>query len=867
MCLPMKKEKTERKNVLLEIRGKSVLLWCLCCFCWPGLNASSPPHSLENKLDVSAYRQDLPLKDWRFIRSDVSGAEQLDFDDSQWENVRIPHDWAIYGPFDKQIDIQTVAISQNQEIKATEKTGRTGALPYIGVGWYRCVFSLPSEMADKRCVLMFDGAMSDARVFVNAKEVGRWPYGYNSFYFDITDVLRPNAENCIAVRLENVGKSSRWYPGAGLYRNVYMRVTNPLSVDVWGTYLTSPFVTAEKAEIRLEVQLHIPDGIDESTLRIHTEIVDAEQEKIAESQTFKRMGKQFEQHIQVQKPQLWSPESPYLYYAVTTLYQGDKPVDSYLTRFGIRSISIDSEKGFCLNGQSRKIKGVCLHHDLGPLGAAVNRSALERQLRILKEMGCDAIRTSHNMPSPEQVELCDELGMMMMAESFDEWARPKCKNGYNRFYEDWVEKDVVNLVRHYRNHPSIIMWSAGNEVPDQHSAAGVERGRNLQNLFHKEDPTRPVTMGMDQVARTLQNGFASYWDVPGLNYRLPLYGQAFLTLPQGILLGSETASTVSSRGVYKFPVKEYKNKSYSDGQCSSYDLEACSWSNIPDDDWVWQDDYPWVIGEFVWTGFDYLGEPTPYDGYWPSRSSYFGICDLAGLPKDRYYLYRSRWNTQSPTLHVLPHWNWQGREGDTIPVFVYTNYPSAELFINGKSQGIRYKCQEKSFLDEKGRLQNASSRLERYRLMWMNTRYEPGTLKVIAYDAQGNPVAETVKQTAGEPHHIELEVFDQDLSADEENIAFVTVKVVDAQGRLCPAADNTLRFQVRGNGCFRAACNGDPTSLELFHQPQMKAFNGQLVVLVQSNGKAGNIRLNVESEGLKPAKTILSVQERARSVK
>ncbi len=779
-------------------------------------------------LSASRVRWELNLRDWQFVRGDnVSEA-------AAWEKVRIPHDWAIKGPFDKDIDKQVIAIEQNGEKIAREKTGRTGALPYIGVGWYRCEIPADEAFRGKRLLLVFDGAMSQAQVYVNDKEVGQWPYGYNSFYFDITAQVNATDEAIrLAVRLENVGESSRWYPGAGLYRHVRLLVTEPTAIELWGANLSTPKINEKEAWVHLETEIHCPV----EDLRLQTKILDALGREVA-SHSAKQLiqNSLFVQDITVPQPNLWSPENPYLYRAVSYLYQHNQLIDTLCTRFGIRSVKVDAENGFQLNGKTRKIKGVCLHHDLGPLGAAVNRSAMERQLRILKDMGCDAIRSSHNMPSPEQVELCDELGLMMMAESFDEWAQPKCKNGYNRFYEEWVDKDIENLVCRYRNHPSIVMWSAGNEVSDQWSEKGVKEGWRLQEIFHRLDPTRPVTMGMDQVGRTIKNGFAAYWDVPGLNYRLPLYQEAHQRLPQGFLLGSETASTVSSRGVYHFPVVEHKSYAHQDGQCSSYDVEACSWSNLPDDDWPWQDDHDWVIGEFVWTGFDYLGEPTPYDHYWPSRSSYFGICDLAGLPKDRYYLYRSRWNTEENTLHVLPHWTWPGKEGDTIPVYVYTNYPQAELFVNGVSQGIRKK--------------DTSSRMDRYRLRWNEVLYQPGEILVVAYNSEGVEMESKMVKTAGKPAAIRMESNRMSMPAYPDELTFITISIVDKLGNLCPDADNLLRFSVKGAGVFKAVCNGDATSTELFHLPQMHAFNGQLVVIVQSNGEKGNIRLKASAAGL-----------------
>ena len=778
-------------------------------------------------------------KDWKFFKGNNEKAYQKDFDDSVWQSVTVPHDWAIYGPFNKELDKQVVAITQNKEKIATEKTGRTGALPYIGHGWYRNRFNLSQDVKDKKVLLLFEGAMSEPKVYVNGEKVGEWGYGYSYFYFDITDQIAVDGLNTLAVKLTNVGFSSRWYPGAGLYRNVRIIVKNKESIDQWGTFITTPMITSEMAKVNIRTNVTGED------VQLVTHILNANGDTLVTRAASQKFGNEFEQNIAVPNPKLWSPENPYRYTAVSQLYSGDLLKDVLTTRFGIREIKYDSKTGFSLNGKVRKFKGVCLHHDLGPLGAAVNIAALRRQLTILKDMGCDAIRSSHNMPSLEQLELCDEMGFMYLAESFDEWAKPKVENGYNRFFDEYAEKDVVNLVRATRNHPCIVMWSAGNEVPDQWGAIGVKRAKWLQDIFHREDPTRPVTVGMDQVQNSMESGFGAILDIPGLNYRLPLYEEAFEKFPQGFILGSETASTVSSRGVYKFPVVEGKMKQYDDYQSSSYDLEACSWSNLPDEDFVWQDDKSWVIGEFVWTGFDYLGEPTPYDEMWPSRSSYFGINDLAGLPKDRFYLYRSRWNTKDETLHILPHWNWEGREGKTTPVFVYTNYHSAELFVNGKSMGVQKK-------------HNEGTPQHRYRLMWMDVKYEPGSIKVVAFDKTGKIAATKERVTAGKPYKIKLNPDRADINANGEDLAFVTVSVVDKNGNECPTATNQLNFKVNGNGFYRAACNGDPTSLEMFHLPTMKLFSGKLVVLVGSTDKKGPIELSVTGKGLISGKVVLT---------
>ena len=522
-------------------------------------------------------------------------------------------------------------------------------------------------------------------------------------------------------------------------------------------------------------------------------------------------------------------------------------IDRYETVFGVRSVSVTAEGGFQLNGQRRQIKGVCLHHDLGPLGAAVNESAIRRQLEILKDMGCDAIRTSHNMPAPELVQLCNEMGFMMMLEPFDEWDVAKCENGYHRFFDEWAERDMVNMLRHYRNDPAVVMWSIGNEVPSQGMPGGIEVARFLQDICHREDPGRPVTCGMDQVWTVNRNGFAAAIDVPGYNYRTQMFLEGIRMLPQGFILGSETASCVSSRGVYHFPAEKVFSAATPDLQCSSYDEDACFWSNIPDIDFALADDYPWYLGQFVWTGFDYLGEPHPYDtDAWPSHSSYFGIVDLAGIPKDRYWLYRSVWNTSEPTLHVLPHWTWPGREGEVTPVYVYTSWPSAELFVNGVSQGVRLKVTDAAATDG---AQTAEVE-PRYRLMWKDVAYEPGTVLVVAYNSEGVEVARDSVVTAGAPARLEAEP--QFVSDD---LCFITVSVLDAAGVEVPAADNLVKIRVRGRGLrFKAVANGDPTCLELFHKPQMHLFSGKLTVVLEHTGLGEHGKVILKSKGIKSKK-------------
>lgn len=788
-------------------------------------------------LNLHAQRSEYLLeKGWKFTKGEVSNAEMPAFNDAKWETVDIPHDWAIFGPFDKNNDLQNVAVTQNFETQASLKTGRTGGLPYVGIGWYRTTFhSTPG----KQTTLIFDGAMSEARVFVNGKEACFWPCGYNSFYCDVTSLVNEDGKNnTLAVRLENRPQSSRWYPGAGLYRNVHVVTTEKIHVPVWGTQITTPYVKDEYASVCLRTTIL---NAGKTELTVVTDIMDAD-EQVVSTKTNKGVinhGQPFTQNFIVERPKLWSPETPVLYKAVSKIYSGDTLLDTYSTRFGIRTIEYIADKGFYLNGKRRKFQGVCNHHDLGPLGAAINVAALRHQLTLLKEMGCDAIRTSHNMPAPELVELCDEMGFMMMLEPFDEWDIAKCDNGYHRFFNEWAEKDMVNMLRQYRNNPCVVMWSIGNEVPTQWSPEGYKVAKFLQDICHREDPTRPVTCGMDQVKSVLANGFAAMLDIPGLNYRAHLYDEAYERLPQNIILGSETSSTVSSRGVYKFPVERKAGAMYDDHQSSSYDLEYCNWSNIPDIDFARAEDHEWTIGQFVWTGFDYLGEPSPYDtNAWPNHSSMFGIIDLASIPKDRYYLYRSVWNKEAETLHILPHWNWEGREGEKTPVFVYTNYPSAELFINGKSYGRQTK-------HKNGTVEN------RYRLMWHDAVYQLGEVRVVAYDEQGNPVAEKTVRTAGKPHHIELVTDRSSLQADGKDLAYVTLRIVDKDGNLCPNDGRLVSFKVKGAGKYRASANGDPTCLDLFHKPEMHAFGGMLTVIVQSGEKTGEIELQATAKGIK----------------
>lgn len=804
-------------------------------------------------LTMAQGRVERNLKYWQFSHDSI-----------HWQSVTVPHDWAIKGPFDKKWDLQMVAIEQNGESEKTEKSGRSGALPWIGKGYYTTNVHL-DNIEDRHVELYFDGAMAEPVVYVNGKRAGSWAYGYAPFKVDITQYIK-KGDNRVDVSLHNVDESSRWYPGAGLYRPVTLTVTDKVHLEPWKTVVKTQRITkvgTTKAVMSFNVALAGASKDFKGSLELS--LIDNTTGEKKDMHDLRIDGKSFKGGFRVDNPKLWSPETPNLYTLKIALVDNDgKDLDNLSMRFGIRTIKVDSIHGFRLNGESRKIKGVCLHHDLGPLGAAVNKAAIIRQINQLKAMGCDAIRTSHNHPSQIQMDVCDSLGMMVMAESFDMWIYPKCKNGYARFFKDCSDRDITALVESNRNHPSVIMWSIGNEIPEQGSYEGRLIAEHLQNLCHKLDPTRPVTQGMDKAEDALKSGFAQVMDVPGFNYRVYKYDRNIKGLPCGFLLGSETASTVSSRGVYKFPVEWGQAKEDKDGQCSSYDVEWCLWSNLPEQDFMAMDDKPYTIGQFVWTGYDYLGEPTPYDAYWPSRSSYFGIMDLAGLPKDRYYLYRSVWNKQSHTLHVLPHWTWPGREGRVTPVFVYTDSPEAELFVNGKSQGRVRKDKavrlephpaQESWIDPT-EPDEARRYATRYRLMWPNVKYEPGELTVVAYDESGNRVGEETVRTALEAKALKLDMDRAELRKGVDDLAYVTVSLVDKNGTELPQADDRIDVEVSGAGSFKAICNGDATSLESFVEPTMKLFNGKLVVTVKAGDRKGAIRVVVRDKKKKLSKAV-----------
>lgn len=784
---------------------------------------------------------------------------QPGYDDSSWRQLNLPHDWGIEGPF-KQ-----------------EYPSATGKLPWWGVAWYRKHFRLPASDAGRQLFLDIDGAMAYASVWVNGHWAGGWPYGYASWRIALTPYVQPGADNLIAIRLDNPTNSSRWYPGGGIYRNVWLVRTAPVHVAHWGTYLTTPEVTPAAAKVNLQVTLDNRSGAPtQVSLSARLYALDAQGRKTgravaafdpvslavaAEGSATATLA------TTLPHPRLWNLKTPHRYVAVTTVTQDGQVVDTYETPFGVRTLQFTADNGFLLNGQRVPLRGVCEHHDLGALGAALNPRALERQLQLLQEMGCNAIRTSHNPPAPELLELCDRLGLLVMDEAFDCWLKGKKPNDYHLLFPDWHDQDLRALIRRDRNHPCVILWSIGNEIPEQSSPAGQQVAAELAALVHAEDPTRPVTAACSALAAGY-NGFQHQVDVFGYNYKPSEYGKFHQANPQQPLFGSETASCVSSRGEYFFPVSEDKSQGKANFQVSSYDLYAPRWATPPDTEFRGQDEFPFVAGEFVWTGFDYLGEPTPYNADSsnllnftdpaeqarmekelkalgkipvPSRSSYFGIIDLAGFKKDRFYLYQARWRPELPMVHILPHWNWPERVGQLTPVHVYTSGDEVELFLNAKSLGRKRKAKSE------------------YRLRWDDVVYQPGELKAVAYK-QGKKWAQAVVRTAGPAAQLTLTPDRPNLNADGQDLAFVTVTVADQAGQIVPRSHDHVVFELTGPGEIIGVDNGDATSFEPFQAKERNAYNGLCLAIVRSTGQPGRLRLKATAPGLRPAAVDLKAQ-------
>jgi len=782
-------------------------------------------------------------EDWLFMKTEDSTAYKTDFEDSNWRELSVPHDWAIEGPFKPEYNL------------------RTGGLPIFGKAWYRKHFRVDASKQGSIITLEFDGIMNNAIIFINGEKVYERPYGYIGYEIDITPYINFGKDNIIAVSVNPEVLSARWYPGAGIYRNVWMEIKNPIHVKHWGTQITTPEITKEKALVTIETTVNNKLKNFKGNYQLKTSLYDVDSVEVSSIVTdfkFQNNQEQLIQQLEVVNPKLWDFETPHIYKAVSTVFENNIEIDNYKTNFGIRSIEF-SREGFFLNGRHEKIKGVCLHNDLGPLGAAVNYRATERQLEILKEMGINAIRTSHNPTSPEQLELCDKMGLLVQAEAFDCWSMGKTENDYNKHWDQWYETDLRDMIKRDRNHPSIIMWSIGNEVREQKNKNGYLIANKLVEICKDEDSSRHTTSGFNHLSTVIKNGIAESVDLIGANYKPTEYAGVMQEHQNWIVYGSETASTVSSRGVYHLPIKKYdKHESL---QISSYDINSPLWAYPPDVEFHYQDSLPNIIGEFVWTGFDYLGEPTPYGGKdnlthgnwdtdWPSRSSYFGIVDLAGFPKDRFYLYQSQWTT-SPMVHILPHWNWEGTGVKEVPVFCYTNCDEAELFLNGKSLGRKTKGIDKTripvnFHTWKNRPKYFDSP---YRLNW-NVPYKAGELVVVAYK-DGQEVARKSIKTANAPHKIAL-IADRDvINANGKDLSFITVKIEDEDSNFCPLAENKIEFKVSGPATIAVVGNGNAASTEPFQANYRKAFNGLCLLVVKSKkGESGDIQIEATSKGL-----------------
>lgn len=827
----------------------------LCLLTWLGCSPAGESGKMvrSGQVDVVSLNEG-----WTFaryglqadgtLREEPEGMYATGWDDSSWRKLDVPHDFAIEGPF--RMDL----------------SGNTGRLPYQGIGWYRKSFVLDSTDADKRIYVDFDGVMAYAQVWLNGQYVGGWPYGYNSFRLDLTPYVRTDGENLLAVRTDTEKWESRWYPGAGIYRNVWLVKTGQVQVKHWSARMRTACLTESTA--RLDLSLEVENHLDKDV----EAVVKGEVYELDSTDCFGRrvlrlpaqevrLSARSAQAVKLEDElddyKRWDIGSPNRYVARLTVSVGGQVTDRYDVPFGIRETEF-SRQGFFLNGRKVALQGVCLHHDLGALGAAFNLSAQERQLRIMQEMGCNAIRTSHNPPAPELLDLADKMGLLVMDEAFDAWAHGKRAWDYNKLYNEWHEKDLQAMVRRDWNHPSVIIWSIGNEVMEQRD---VEMTRHLAGIVRELDDTRPVTAGYNNPDGGRDSNAARELDLMGVNY---FFGQQarwdederYKDMPT---VGTETSSCVSTRGVYFMGDTLRK-----DFQISSYDLDSPGWGCSPDRQFATNARFPHLLGEFVWTGFDYLGEPTPYNSdntnllnfrtdpskqeelkkkleelariQPPSRSSYFGIVDLAGFPKDRYYLYQSHWRPELPMAHILPHWNWPDRIGQVVPVHVYTSGTEAELFVNGKSWGRRSKREGQDF-----------------RLVWDSVVYQPGSVRVVAYK-NGQKWAEDEVQTTGEVRKIRLEADRNSLDAGSRELAFVTVRLTDKEGRTVPTACCPLKFEVEGAGELVATDNGDPISFTPFQSAEREAFNGLALAIVRARkGAAGEIRVRVSGEGLEPA--------------
>ncbi len=792
---------------------------------------------------ASAERRMEVLTDgWRFAPGPQELGAAKDLDDSSWRQVRVPHDWAIAGP--PQVD----------------GDGDTGKLPWRGEGWYRRRVKIPAEDSSRRVYLLFDGVMASPTVYINGEKAGSWDYGYNSFWVDATQHIKFGEENLIAVHADNTRHRSRWYPGAGIYRKVTLHVLEPIHAENWGTRVTSSVSDSKEATVtvRSEIRNHLttPQDIQAEFALIAPGEENVLSDPVKKNKTIPAQGAVVVEHkFKVKDFKPWGLRSPNLYSARLRVLKGEEEVDRTVTPFGIRQIEFTPKYGFYLNGKRVQLRGVNLHHDLGPLGAAFHPRALQRQLEIMKDMGVNAIRTSHNAPAPELLEMCDEMGLLVFNELFDKWDDTADLHDQEQF-EPFMRRNVANFVRRDRNHPSVITWSIGNEIGDVQRFKDGENKQKVAfmvDLFKQHDDSRPVTMGCN-IPGVLDHDILDALDITSWNYGRK-YAKAHERYPEKPTIYSESASALSTRGYYHLPHPGKKTEyATEDRQVDSYDWNAATWSDIADVEFARMEADRYCSGEFVWTGIDYLGEPTPFNDQWAkeqgdpqqsARSSYFGAVDLCGIPKDRYYLYRSHWAPQKITIHILPHWNWPGREGQPTPVYVYTSGDEAELFLNGKSLGRRKKETGKVNPDAK-----PDELMNRYRLRWEDVAYEPGELTAVAY-LKGKEIGSATVRTAEAPKKIRLQAEHKSMQGDGQDLTFVLVEMVDAAGTLCPLSDAEVTFTVSGPAQIVGVGNGDPLSMASFTGDRVKLFHGKAMVYLRSlAGGKGPVKLTAKSEGV-----------------
>lgn len=824
-----------------------------------GCNAPKEVAGDDRSLDFTA--------DWAFRLGDDTAAARPDYNDADWRKLNLPHDWAIEGEFSKDNPSGTGG----------------GALPG-GIGWYRKTFTADKADEGKRYRIDFDGAYMNSTVYINGHELGTRPYGYISFSYDLTPYIKWGEENVLAVRVDNAEQpNSRWYSGCGIYRNVWLTKLNPAHIAQWGTYVTAEDVSKNSAQLKIRTKLQYDAEAQMADVVLQSRLVDADGnavgEAVSEAQLMPLTPAEVEQEIHLKNPRLWSIDTPYMYRVESILKdkQTGEVLDRYYTPTGIRTFRFDAQKGFILNGEQVKINGVCMHHDLGCLGAAVNTRAIERQLEILKEMGCNGIRCSHNPPAPELLDLCDRMGFIVMDETFDMWRKKKTRHDYSRYFNEWHERDLTDLIVRDRNHPSIFMWSIGNEVLEQwtdakadtlsleeanlvlnfgHSADMLAKDgemsvnslltKKLADMVRKLDATRPVTAGCNEPNPNNHLFRSGALDIIGFNYHDDWFAGVPVNFPGKPFIVTESVSGLMTRGYYRMPSdsmfiwperwdKPFYDASFS---CSSYDNCHVPWGNRHEGTMRHVKNNDFISGQYVWTGFDYIGEPTPYG--WPARSSYFGIIDLAGFPKDIYYMYQSEWRPDKAVLHLFPHWNWT--EGQDIDLWAYyNNADEVELFVNGKSQGVRNKGKDD------------------FHVMW-RVKYEPGTVKAVSRK-EGKTVAEQEIRTAGEPAQIRLSPDRSTIQADGKDLSFITVEILDKDGNLCPNAENDVTFAVEGAGFIAGVDNGSPISMEKFKDNHRKAFYGKCLVVLQNNGEPGGVKVTATADGLEKATTTIKVND------